>query len=64
MKDEALQTIESNVEGKTSEPMALLHSAQVYKANGFSDKVRPIKEELLDATYELGPLLAAEVKTL
>ncbi|GER59098.1 hypothetical protein ULMA_12060 [Patiriisocius marinus] len=64
MKDEALHTIESNVEGKTSEPMALLHSAQVYKVNGLSDKVGLIKEDLLEATYELGPLLAAEVKSL
>ncbi len=61
---EALNTIETYVEGKTQEPMALLHSAMVYKANGLMNKVKPIKEELEGASFEIGPILAKKVKAL
>ena len=54
-KQEALATITNFVVGKTSEPMALLYSAQVYKANGMLDKVTALKTALLPASYELGP---------
>jgi Tfp pilus assembly protein PilF len=64
MKIEALQTIVEKVEGKTSEPMALLHSAMVYKANNIMDKVKLLKEELEGTTYELGPLLTDQVTKL
>ena len=60
----ALKTIEEYVEGKTSEPKALFHSALIYKANGMKDKVAPIKEELMGAFYELGPVKAKEIKNL
>ncbi len=63
-KEDALKTIETYVAGKTSEPMALYHSAMVYKANGLKDKVVPLKEELEGASYEIGPVLAAEVDKL
>jgi len=63
-KTEALQTIETHVNGKTSEPMALYHSAVVYKANGKMKLVKPLKEELLTATFELGPILSKKVKEL
>lgn len=64
MEEEALQTIEEHVVGKTYEPMAQFHSALVYKANGLTDKVTPIKEELLEASYELGPVVTEKVKNL
>jgi tetratricopeptide (TPR) repeat protein len=60
-KDAALKTIENYVEGQTSEPKALFHAALVYKANGMTDKVALLKEELLDASYELGPVTAKEI---
>lgn len=60
----ALKTIEEYVEGKTSEPKALFHSALIYKANGMKDKVAPIKEELMGAFYELGPVKAKEIEKL
>ncbi|GEQ85915.1 hypothetical protein ULMS_14230 [Patiriisocius marinistellae] len=63
-KKEALKTIEEHVAEKTYEPMALYHSALVYQANGLKDKVEPIKEELQGASYEIGPVLAAEVEKL
>lgn len=63
-KEAALKTIEENVAGKTSEPKALFHSALVYKANGKEDKVAPLKDELLGASYELGPVNAKEIEEL
>jgi len=63
-KEAALETVQKHVEGKTFEPMAQYHSALVYKANGMQDKVKPIKEELLGAEFEIGPLLTQDVKVL
>ena len=63
-KQEALATITNFVVGKTSEPMALLHSAQVYKANGMLDKVTALKTALLPASYELGPEIYKQVIAL
>ena len=64
LKQEALATITNFVVGKTSEPMALLHSAQVYKANGMLDKVTALKTALLPASYELGPEVFKQVTAL
>ena len=63
-KQEALATITNFVVGKTSEPMALLHSAQVYKASGVLDKVTALKTALLPASYELGPEIFKQVSAL
>ena len=63
-KQEALATITNFVAGKTSEPMALLHSALVYKANGMLDKVTALKTALLPASYELGPEIYKQVISL
>jgi Tfp pilus assembly protein PilF len=63
-KQEALATITSFVAGKTSDPMALLHSAQVYKASGVLDKVTALKTALLPASYELGPEIFKQVSAL
>ncbi len=63
-KEAALKTIEEYVEGKTSEPKALFHSALIYKANGMKDKVASLKEELMGAAYELGPVKAKEIEKL
>ena len=63
-KEEALQSIEQHVEGKTFEPMAQYYSALVYKANGQKGKVTPLKDELSGASYELGPVLAKKIAQL
>ena len=44
--------------------MALLHSAQVYKANGMLGKVAVLKTALLPASYELGPEIYKQVTAL
>jgi tetratricopeptide (TPR) repeat protein len=64
MNKEALKTIEKYVMGKTEEPMALLHAAYVFKANGEADKVKQIKKELEDASFEIGPILTQKVQSL
>tara|TARA_A100000171_G_C2140207_1_gene154658 strand:+ start:4538 stop:5833 length:1296 start_codon:yes stop_codon:yes gene_type:complete len=65
MKQEALQTIKDHVEGKTSEPMALYHSALVYKANeGYNEKLKMLKTELLEAEFEFGPVLFKKIQEL
>lgn len=63
-KEQALEIIENYVEGKTFEPMAQYHSALVYKANGLEKKVKPLKSELLEASFELGPVLTKKIKML
>ena len=64
MPKEALETIENHVMDKTSEPMALFHSALVYKANKLVKKVAELKEELTEAAYELGPVLSKKIEAL
>ncbi len=63
-QEEALRTIENQVQGKTSEPMALYHSAMVYKANGATEKVNALKKELLEAQFEVGPVLFKKIQNL
>lgn len=61
---QALQTINDHVVGKTFEPMAQYHTALIYKANGMNDAVTPLKEELEEAAFEIGPVLLNNVKNL
>ena len=63
-KAEALRTIITYVQGKTYEPMAQYHAALIYKANGLNSKIKLIKEELMEASYELGPVMLREIKKL
>lgn len=60
----ALEIMENHVVDKTYEPVALYHLAEVYKANNRPEKVKPLKEELLTASYELGPIMALKIKQL
>lgn len=55
----------AQVDGTTSEPLALLHTALIYKAqNIFPEKVKTFDKELQEATFELGPVTYVQVKTL
>lgn len=60
----ALEISKNHVIGKTFEPEALFHSANILKANGNTIKAKEIKEELLNAIYELGPLTENEIKNI
>ena len=63
-KELALDIIRNNVEGKTHEPMAAYYSALVFKANGLGDELSRLKEELMEATFELGPVLSDKISDL
>ena len=60
----ALELIEKYVINKTSEPAVLYHIAEIYKANGKQTEVEALKKELLEATYELGPLMEESIKKI
>jgi len=63
-KEPALKLIENKVKGKTHEPMAAYYSVLVYQANGEPKKVQELRSELVDASFELGPLLSKIVDDL
>ncbi|MFC0605444.1 tetratricopeptide repeat protein [Winogradskyella pulchriflava] len=62
--NKANEIIETYVDGKTSEPDVLYHIAEIYKAAGKTDKVKPIKQELTASLYELGPTMKDKIKQL
>lgn len=60
----AVVIIEKHIEGKTFEPHILYSSAEIYKAAGKTKKVKELKEELIDAIYELGPNMEKKIAQL
>ncbi|TVZ51972.1 tetratricopeptide repeat protein [Dokdonia sp. Hel_I_53] len=62
--ERALEIQSNHVIGKTYEPVAQLHLAQIYKELGIANKVVPLKNELLEASFELGPVITNTVKKL
>ena len=62
--DKALQITKEHVIGKTHEPMAHFHTAQIYKALAMNKELSPIKTALLETSYELGPLVYKEIQEL
>jgi tetratricopeptide (TPR) repeat protein len=60
----ALEIVNQFVINKTYEPEALYHVAEIYKANGMTKELQPLKEELIGATYELGPLMELKINQL
>ena len=61
---EALDIVDKYVVGKTFEPMALFHSAEIYKAAGMINKANDLKKEIADSSYELGPIVAEKVSKI
>lgn len=60
----ALDISQKKVLGKTFEPLAQYHLAEVYKANGMTDEVASLKTDLLEAGYELGPNMLKKIEAL
>jgi len=58
----ALQLMEENVIGKTEEPIALYHSALIYKENGKKQEAKKLLIEAKAAAFELGPVISNEIK--
>lgn len=61
---EALKIAEKYVVGKTFEPEVLFHLAQIYKANNKLKETINLKNQLLESTFELGPLMAQNIKKI
>ncbi|WP_242158258.1 tetratricopeptide repeat protein [Aestuariivivens sediminis] len=61
---EALQIMEEHVADKTFEPDVLFHLAQIYKGNGKVKEASALKKELLDSTFELGPLMEEKIEKI
>jgi len=62
--DMALKITDEHIIDKTFEPAILFRAAEVYKAAGMSEKVKELKEELIGAYYELGPLMENKIVNL
>lgn len=60
----ALSVVESKVWNKSFEPILLLHSATIMKAAGKLQDASNIRQELLEATFELGPTSLETVSAL
>jgi tetratricopeptide (TPR) repeat protein len=60
----ALKMAEMYVVNKTFEPEALFHLAKIYRANNLNEKAAELRKELLESTYELGPLMEQEIVQL
>jgi tetratricopeptide (TPR) repeat protein len=60
----ALEIAEKYVVGKSFEPKLNYHLATIYKANNEEAKIVPIKEELLNSIYELGPNFEQKINNL
>ncbi|WP_044638509.1 tetratricopeptide repeat protein [Siansivirga zeaxanthinifaciens] len=61
---DALQVVETHIDGKTFEPEVLFHAAKIYKACGALKKVNVLKKELQESTFELGPLMAQKIENI
>ena len=62
--EKASTIIETYVEGQTSEPAVLYHIAEIYKSVGKTDKIKPLKDELVASLYELGPTMKTKIEQL
>lgn len=60
----ALEIVQQNIVGKTFEPEVQYHMAEIYKANGMAKLTMKLKEELLESSYELGPLMERKIQQL
>lgn len=64
MPDQAMNIHKTQVLDKTYEPVAQLHLAQVLKENDQLEAAQKIKKELLEARYELGPVVIKVVERI
>ena len=63
-KIKAKELMDAYVVDKTFEPTLLYQVAEVYKANEDFEKVRELKNELIGAAYELGPIMEKQIQDL
>ena len=61
-KDRAVEIVERQILGKTHEPSVLFYAAEIYKSRGETKKLAELRSELLEAAYELGPVVEAKIR--
>ena len=62
-KAEALDIMEKHVIGQTGEPKALYHAGVILRENGRKEDANMQLNAALDASFELGPVVAKEIET-
>mgnify|MGYP000038281025 CR=1 FL=1 len=60
----ALKIVNTNVVGKCYEPEVVYHIAEIYKANNLQKEANNLKKELLESSYELGPMMKKRIYKL
>lgn len=60
--EKAFSFAKNNVNRRTFEPNAVLHTALIFAANGKKKEARQMLEECLESSFELGPLQTKEIK--
>lgn len=60
--EKAFSFAKNNVNRRTFEPNAVLHTALIFAGNGKKKEARQMLEECLESSFELGPLLTKEIK--
>ncbi|EDP96451.1 tetratricopeptide repeat protein [Kordia algicida OT-1] len=60
----ALKIMKAHVIDKTFEPVAMYHVAEVLKATGNTAEANDLKEELLESSFEVGPIMAEKIERL
>lgn len=62
--EDALKVVEQHIINKTYEPAIVYHVAEIYKAAGRTEAIKPLKKELLSSLYELGPTMEDKINQL
>lgn len=60
----ALDIVDKYIIDKTFEPETLYHIAEIYKAAGKTEQIKPLKKELMASIYELGPTMEEKINQL
>ena len=60
----ALDIVETYIKDKSFEPAVLAHMAHIYKDNGKIAEANSLKKELLESSYELGPMSTRQNKNI
>jgi hypothetical protein len=60
----SLEIAQKHVAGKSFEPQLNYHLALIYKANKMDNMMKPLKQDLLASTFELGPGFQQKIENL
>ena len=60
----AFEIAQKYVANQSFNPKIKFHLASIYKANKMNDKIAPIKAELINCKFELGPNMISKINQL